>query len=77
MAARSIPSTGYSHPRATTAGRIPLFDRRTGVIDPAVAQYWREHYDIAAIIARDWKTLKPDLDGKIHLIVGTDRHLPP
>ena len=49
----------------------PLFDRQTGAVDPAVAAYWRDHYDISAIIQRDWKTLKRDLDGKIHLIVGT------
>src|SRR3546814_11452406 len=29
-------------------------DRATGTIDPAVAAYWREHYDIAHIVARDW-----------------------
>src|SRR3546814_19988751 len=46
-------------------------DRATGTIDPAVAAYWREHYDIAHIVERDWTRLKPDLDGKIHLIVGT------
>ncbi|MBI1361098.1 MAG: enterochelin esterase [Alphaproteobacteria bacterium] len=58
-------------PRADDGRPQPLFDRHTGVIDPSVAAYWRENYDIAAIIQRDWKTLKPDLDGKIHLIVGT------
>ncbi|MBP1636888.1 MAG: hypothetical protein H6Q10_3462 [Acidobacteria bacterium] len=32
----------------------PIFDKRTGVIDPAVAEYWREHYDLSAIMRRDW-----------------------
>jgi hypothetical protein len=50
---------------------VPLIDRPTGRIDPEVAAYWRENYDIAHIINRDWATLKPDLDGKIHLTVGT------
>ena len=45
-------------------------DRATGKIDPAVAAYWRDHYDIAHIVERDWARLQPDLDGKIHLIVG-------
>ena len=36
-----------------------------------MAAYWREHYDIANILRRDWARLKPDLDGKIHLTVGT------
>ena len=49
----------------------PLFDRTTGAIDPAVAAYWRDHYDIAYRVKRDWPVLKPDLDGKIHILVGT------
>jgi hypothetical protein len=48
----------------------PIFDKVTGVIDPAVANYWREHFDLAYIISRDWKTLAPKLTGKIHLYVG-------
>jgi len=49
----------------------PLFDRATGAIDPAVAAYWRDHYDIAHRVAANWPALKPDLEGKIHVIVGT------
>jgi S-formylglutathione hydrolase FrmB len=48
----------------------PVFDRATGLVDPVVAAYWREHFDISHILRRDWKTLKPKLDGKIHLTVG-------
>ena len=47
-----------------------LWDKRTGVIDPAVAAYWREHYDLRHILQRDWATLGPKLAGKIHLYVG-------
>lgn len=47
-----------------------IFNKETGVIDPAVASYWRDHYDLAHIIQRDWKTLGPKLTGKIHLYVG-------
>ena len=32
--------------------------------------YWREHYDIAHALQTRWPALKPDLDGKIHVIVG-------
>jgi hypothetical protein len=49
----------------------PIFDKVTGVIDPAVAAYWREHYDLSHIIARDWITLAPKLQGKIHIYVGS------
>ena len=47
-----------------------LWDKRTGVIDPEVAAYWREHYDLRHILERDWATLGPKLAGKIHLYVG-------
>jgi hypothetical protein len=49
----------------------PIFDKVTGDIDPTVAAYWREHYDLSNIIARDWATLAPKLKGKIHLYVGS------
>jgi hypothetical protein len=48
----------------------PIWDKRTGVIDPEVAAYWRQHYDLSAILQRDWKTLGPKLAGKINLYVG-------
>ncbi|HTS38602.1 MAG TPA: alpha/beta hydrolase-fold protein [Candidatus Solibacter sp.] len=47
-----------------------IFDKRTGKIDPEVAKYWKEHYDLSAIIQRDWKTLGPKLAGKLHFWVG-------
>lgn len=47
-----------------------LYDKWTGVIDPEVARYWREHYDIRAILERDWKTLGPKLQGKLHFYIG-------
>ncbi|MDB5439560.1 MAG: enterochelin esterase-like enzyme [Caulobacteraceae bacterium] len=58
-------------PHGADGRPLPLFDRATGAIDPAVAAYWRDHYDISYIIQRDARSLKPDLDGKIHLWVGT------
>jgi enterochelin esterase-like enzyme len=58
-------------PRGADGKPQPLFDRKTGAVDPKVALYWRDNYDIAWRIRRDWATLKPDLDGKIHLWVGT------
>jgi hypothetical protein len=48
----------------------PLWDRRTGVIDPEVAAYWRENYDLRHILERDWKDLGPRLVGKIHIFTG-------
>jgi len=48
----------------------PVFNKRTGKIDHEVAKYWKEHYDLSAIMQRDWKTLGPKLAGKLHLYVG-------
>jgi hypothetical protein len=48
----------------------PIWDRMTGEIDKSVAQYWKDHYDLSAILQRDWKTLGPKLQGKIHIYVG-------
>jgi len=49
----------------------PIFDKVTGDIDPGVAAYWRDHYDLTHIIERDWATLGPKLAGKIHIYVGS------
>ena len=48
----------------------PIWDKRTGRIDKSVAAYWREHYDLAYIMKRDWATLGPKLVGKLHFAVG-------
>ncbi|MEL7046255.1 MAG: alpha/beta hydrolase-fold protein, partial [Pseudomonadota bacterium] len=48
----------------------PLWDPETGEIDPEVARYWREHWDLSYIIERDWPTLGPKLAGKLHFAVG-------
>jgi hypothetical protein len=49
----------------------PLYDKATGAIDPDVATYWRDHYDLRYILQRDWPTLGPKLRGKIHITSGT------
>jgi hypothetical protein len=48
-----------------------IFDKLRGAIDHSVAQYWRDHYDLTHILARDWSTLGPKLRGKIHLYAGS------
>lgn len=47
-----------------------IWDKRTGAIDPEVAKYWRDHYDLAHIMQRDWATLGPKLRGKIEIYAG-------
>jgi hypothetical protein len=48
-----------------------VFDKETGVVDPEVVAYWKEHYDLSAILQRDWATLGPKLAGKLHIYVGS------
>jgi len=49
----------------------PLWDKRTGHIDHAVATYMRDHgYDLRYYLAQHWPTLGPQLVGKIHVDVG-------
>ena len=50
----------------------PIFDKQTGVIDHTTADYWHDHYDLDAILQRDWATLGPKLQGKLHIYVGSD-----
>ncbi len=47
-----------------------IFNKETGEIDKSVAAYWREHFDLRYILERDWKTLGPKLEGKIHIYCG-------
>jgi hypothetical protein len=49
----------------------PIFNKETGEIDPKIADYWHEHYDLRAILEKNWTTLGPKLQGKIHIYVGS------
>jgi len=49
----------------------PIFDKRTGLIDPKVAAYWQEHYDLRAILEKNWPVLGPKLRGKLHVYCGS------
>ena len=47
-----------------------LWDKKTGAINPEVATHWRDNYDLRHILERDWSTLGPKLEGKIHIYAG-------
>ncbi len=49
----------------------PIFNKETGEIDAGVAAYWKEHFDLSALLKRNWATLGPKLAGKIHVYVGS------
>lgn len=48
----------------------PIWNPSTGAIDPEVAAYWKDHYDLRYILQRDIATLGPKLAGKLHFAVG-------
>jgi hypothetical protein len=49
----------------------PIWNKRTGEIDPKIAAYWRENYDLTHILQRDWERgLGKKLQGKIQIFVG-------
>ena len=58
-------------PRGQDGKPLQMFDRETGDVHPEIVAYWRDHYDIAHLVAANWKQIGPDLRGKIHLYVGT------
>ncbi|TAE56158.1 MAG: hypothetical protein EAZ89_04990, partial [Bacteroidetes bacterium] len=47
-----------------------IWDKVSGKIDPAVAAYWKENYDLVWIMKRDWATLGPKLKGKVNIYCG-------
>jgi hypothetical protein len=49
----------------------PIFNKVTGGIDHQVAAYWQEHYDLRAILEKNWSTLGLKLRGKIHIYCGS------
>ena len=49
---------------------VRLWDKETGEIDHEVAEYWKENFDLRHILERDWATLGPKLEGKLHIYAG-------
>lgn len=47
-----------------------IWDKYTGEINPKVATFWRENYDLAYILKRDWPKIGNSLRGKIHIYCG-------
>jgi hypothetical protein len=56
-------------PRGRDGRPIALWDPKTGVIDHDVAEHWK-NYDLRIVLERNWSTLGPKLQGKIHIWVG-------
>ncbi len=49
---------------------VPIWNDQTGAIDKSTVQYWHDHWDLTAVLERDWPTLGPKLEGKLHVQAG-------
>ena len=49
----------------------PLFDKRSGEMNPTVAQYWKENYDLTYYLEKNWPAVGPKLVDKIRIYMGT------
>ncbi|MEL7120516.1 MAG: hypothetical protein AAFO07_13780 [Bacteroidota bacterium] len=47
-----------------------IWDKKTGDINKEVAEYWKENYDLAYILKRDWDKIGETLKGKIKIYCG-------
>ena len=48
----------------------PIWNKKTGVIDKQVAEYWKQNYDLRNILQTNWATLGPKVANKINVYVG-------
>jgi hypothetical protein len=56
-------------PRGADGLPVPLWDPRSGKINHAVAEQWKQ-YDLRLVLEQNWQTLGPKLRGKIHIAAG-------
>ena len=56
-------------PRGDDGRPVPLWDPTTGLIDRDLTSHW-ERYDLRLVLARNWATLAPRLDGKLNIWIG-------
>lgn len=48
----------------------PLWDPLTGEIDPKVAKYMIDNYDLTNYLRKNWAELGPKIEGKLHFFTG-------
>jgi hypothetical protein len=46
------------------------WNKLTGEIDPNVAQYWKEHFDLRLYLEQNWAEIGSKLEEKLHIYVG-------
>ena len=54
-----------------------IWNKQTGVIDHAVAEYWKQHFDLRHRLETNWRTVGPKLADKLNVYVGAMRHVLP
>lgn len=57
-------------PQAADGYPERIWDKYSGDINPEVAAYWKENFDLRYILERDWDKLGENLKGKIHIYCG-------
>ncbi len=57
-------------PQAEDGYPARLWNKESGDINPDIAEYWKENYDLRYILERDWDKLGDQLKGKIHIYCG-------
>jgi len=57
-------------PQGSDGYPVRLWDKITGEINPEVAEYWKENYDLRYILERDWEKIGKKLEGKINIYCG-------
>ena len=57
-------------PNGTDGYPKPIWDKKTGIIDKTVANYWKENYDLTYILKRDWAKNGEHWKGKIRIYCG-------
>ena len=48
----------------------PAFDKKTGVIDKTVVEYWKDNYDLMYYLQKNWATVGPKLVDMLRIYVG-------
>lgn len=47
-----------------------LINKKTGEIDPAVAKYWKENYDLRYYLENNWAVVGPKIKNKLFIFTG-------
>ena len=58
-------------PLEKTGTPARCWDRKTGAVNHEIVEAWKR-FDISLILMENWETLKRPLQGKIHVLMGTE-----